>query len=339
MARQQRACTKTSDVNIRAIFGSAFGLIACRSRRSHVLVWLLFRVFLRAVKPPTWHAQYPLAAEPGDSAAARAAAADHAATGPAGPAGARRRVAHELQWVDRNAGIVRIPIEEAMRFTLRTRAACRVPSRRGKHEGRRVLRMALVIVSWWSSPASRRRRLRTDDRRAEHRLSSASRACRASAFPAPLREIGFDQNLDQRAAARCGRSGRAGTDASASATTSARSRSFWRLSTTTARCSARRCSSALDEHARRAVARRRHAISRSSTVSFDPRETPALAAAQKGRRACSGTSGRHAADGWHFLTGDQPSIDRLTKAAGFRYVWDADDAAVRASGRHHRRDA
>ncbi len=31
-----------------------------------------------------------------------------------------------------------------------------------------------------------------------------------------------------------------------------------------------------------------------------------------------------AARGWHFLTGDQPSIDRLTKAAGFRYAWDAD---------------
>src|SRR4029077_16730425 len=31
-----------------------------------------------------------------------------------------------------------------------------------------------------------------------------------------------------------------------------------------------------------------------------------------------------AADSWHFLTGDQPSIDRLTKAAGFRYVWDAE---------------
>jgi protein SCO1 len=25
---------------------------------------------------------------------------------------------------------------------------------------------------------------------------------------------------------------------------------------------------------------------------------------------------------WHFLTGDQLSIDRLTKAAGFRYIWD-----------------
>src|SRR5581483_9616322 len=25
---------------------------------------------------------------------------------------------------------------------------------------------------------------------------------------------------------------------------------------------------------------------------------------------------------WHFLTGEQPSIDALTKAAGFRYVYD-----------------
>src|SRR5262249_25588008 len=31
-----------------------------------------------------------------------------------------------------------------------------------------------------------------------------------------------------------------------------------------------------------------------------------------------------AAGSWHFLTGDQAAIDRLTTAAGFRYVWDAD---------------
>jgi len=57
------------------------------------------------------------------------------------------------------------------------------------------------------------------------------------------------------------------------------------------------------------------------TVSFNPRDTPASAAAKKAvyleRYRRPG-----AADGWHFLTGDQPQIDRLTKAAGFRYVWD-----------------
>jgi protein SCO1/2 len=59
------------------------------------------------------------------------------------------------------------------------------------------------------------------------------------------------------------------------------------------------------------------------TVSFDSRDTPASAAAKKAayldRYKRAG-----AAEGWHFLTGDQPSIDRLTKAAGFRYVWDKD---------------
>src|SRR5436309_1383127 len=58
------------------------------------------------------------------------------------------------------------------------------------------------------------------------------------------------------------------------------------------------------------------------TVSFNPRDTPAAAAAKKAvyleRYKRPG-----AAEGWHFLTGDQPSIDRLTKAAGFRYAWDA----------------
>jgi protein SCO1/2 len=59
------------------------------------------------------------------------------------------------------------------------------------------------------------------------------------------------------------------------------------------------------------------------TVSFNPRDTPAAAAAKK-----AGYLERYkrpgAAEGWHFVTGDQPSIDRLTKAAGFRYAWDAD---------------
>ncbi len=57
------------------------------------------------------------------------------------------------------------------------------------------------------------------------------------------------------------------------------------------------------------------------TVSFDPRETPEMAAKKKAefiRRY--GRAG--AADGWHFLTGSQESIDALTKAAGFQYQYD-----------------
>ncbi len=57
------------------------------------------------------------------------------------------------------------------------------------------------------------------------------------------------------------------------------------------------------------------------TVSFDPREKPELAAAKK--RTYVNRYGRpEAARGWHFLTGDQASIDALTKAVGFNYAWD-----------------
>lgn len=57
------------------------------------------------------------------------------------------------------------------------------------------------------------------------------------------------------------------------------------------------------------------------TVSFDPRDTPEAAAAKK--RAYLRHYGQpEAADGWHFLTGAQDSITRLTAAVGFRYVFD-----------------
>lgn len=58
------------------------------------------------------------------------------------------------------------------------------------------------------------------------------------------------------------------------------------------------------------------------TVSFDPRETPALAAASKQTYIASyGQS--QAAEGWHFLTGQQAEITALTQAVGFHYAWDA----------------
>jgi protein SCO1/2 len=57
------------------------------------------------------------------------------------------------------------------------------------------------------------------------------------------------------------------------------------------------------------------------TVSFDPTEKPSLAAAKKALYV--GLYGRSgAAAGWHFLTGDQDSIKRLTDAVGFHYNYD-----------------
>jgi protein SCO1/2 len=59
------------------------------------------------------------------------------------------------------------------------------------------------------------------------------------------------------------------------------------------------------------------------TVSFNPAETPAQAAAKKDeyvrRLKRSG-----AAEGWHFLTGNEASIRMLTNSVGFHYVYDAE---------------
>jgi protein SCO1/2 len=68
------------------------------------------------------------------------------------------------------------------------------------------------------------------------------------------------------------------------------------------------------------------------TVSFDPREEPDLAAAKKksyvDRLAKSGGE-----EGWHFLTGGADNIRKLTDAVGFRYGYDEkNDQFAHASG-------
>ncbi len=56
-------------------------------------------------------------------------------------------------------------------------------------------------------------------------------------------------------------------------------------------------------------------------ISFDARETPVMAAAKKAayldRYGRPGTE-----NGWHFLTGDEANIQRVTGAAGFHFAWD-----------------
>ncbi len=56
-------------------------------------------------------------------------------------------------------------------------------------------------------------------------------------------------------------------------------------------------------------------------VSINPRETPALAAAKKATYLSSYRRAG-AADGWHFLTGTEPSIRALADAVGYRYEYD-----------------
>jgi protein SCO1/2 len=56
-------------------------------------------------------------------------------------------------------------------------------------------------------------------------------------------------------------------------------------------------------------------------VSFDPRETP-LMAAKKKEAALSHYGRPETASGWHFLTGKEEAIHALTAAANFRYSFD-----------------
>jgi protein SCO1/2 len=57
------------------------------------------------------------------------------------------------------------------------------------------------------------------------------------------------------------------------------------------------------------------------SVSIDPRETPEMAREKKAHYVQR--SGKPSiANGWHYLTGTETNIQRLTRAAGFRYVWD-----------------
>lgn len=59
----------------------------------------------------------------------------------------------------------------------------------------------------------------------------------------------------------------------------------------------------------------------SLTVSFDPKETPELAS-EKRNAYLQKLANPELNDGWHFLTGDEKNTLALSKAVGFRFVWD-----------------
>ena len=67
-------------------------------------------------------------------------------------------------------------------------------------------------------------------------------------------------------------------------------------------------------------------------ISFDARETPVMAAAKKAVYL-DAYKRPGAEPGWHFLTGDDASIRRVTDAAGFQFSWDeATQQFAHASG-------
>jgi len=117
---------ETSDVNIRAILGFGVGLIVV-GIGINFIVWLLFQYFTsrKAQRVPP---AYPLAVSQGE----RMPPEPRLQTTPREDLRELRASEDELLssygWVDRNAGIVRIPINEAMRLTLERG----LPSRTGQ---------------------------------------------------------------------------------------------------------------------------------------------------------------------------------------------------------------
>jgi hypothetical protein len=105
-----------SDVDFRALLGFAAALVAV-AIVVHLMVWVLFRFFeARAARPTP--VEYPLAVQQEN----RLPPEPRLQTNP-------REDLRELRegeeqtlssygWVDRNAGVVRIPIEEAMKLTI-----------------------------------------------------------------------------------------------------------------------------------------------------------------------------------------------------------------------------
>jgi protein SCO1 len=59
------------------------------------------------------------------------------------------------------------------------------------------------------------------------------------------------------------------------------------------------------------------------TISIDPNDTPELAYGKK-ETYLAEYNRPGAEQGWHFLTGDQPEIDKIADAVGFRYIYQGD---------------
>ncbi|MGD2109277.1 MAG: SCO family protein [Phycisphaerae bacterium] len=58
------------------------------------------------------------------------------------------------------------------------------------------------------------------------------------------------------------------------------------------------------------------------TISFDPTETPDLARLKKANFVATVDKKEVSAEDWRWLTGDEPTIKRITEAVGFRYIKD-----------------
>ena len=140
------------------------------------------------------------------------------------------------------------------------------------------------------------------------------------ALPGALQGVGIDQRLDQQVPLNLIFRDEAGRNVPLSSFFQPASRSFWRWSITAAPCSAPRFSTAW-KAALKVVSFNPGQDFEVVAVSFDPKDTPELAASKK--QMYLRRYGRpDTANGWHFLTGDEANINALTDAVGYHYKYD-----------------
>ena len=108
---------ETSDVNIRAVLSFAGGLVVFAAV-VYLVVWLLFGYFTRREDRASRNRTYPLAAEQGDRLPPEPRLQTNPKEDLRDLRGAEDQLLKSYRWVDRNGGVVRIPIDEAMRLTL-----------------------------------------------------------------------------------------------------------------------------------------------------------------------------------------------------------------------------
>ena len=108
---------ETSDVNFRAILASAGGLLALGAV-VYFVVYLFFWSLARREDIASRDLMYPLAAGQGDRLPPEPRLQTNPRRDLKDLRDAEDALLKSYNWVDRNAGVVRIPIDEAMKLTL-----------------------------------------------------------------------------------------------------------------------------------------------------------------------------------------------------------------------------
>lgn len=189
--------------------------------------------------------------------------------------------------------------------------------------GRRTRTTAIVLSLLFGVVGAARAQVSASPSSAGYRLEPGAPS---STVPAPLREIGFDQNLDQHIPLDIPFKDEAGT--------SVRLADYFGKRPVVMLFAYFECPMLCTQvvnglaSALGVISLKPGADFDVIVVSFDPRDTPAAAAAKKAAfvERLASLKGplynQDATGGSHFLTGEKAAIDRLTQAAGFRYVWD-----------------